>query len=136
MAKTTLTPSEVANQAGKEFPIEVDGFQATAATGIVAGFLATRRTLVRSMQMSSGASGTANSTAAKLQKKGTNGSLTDIAGASVSIDNADADGTRVTAGPDAETILEPGEGCVITVTAAATGGTNFSYKFVGVEVFD
>jgi len=131
MAKTTLTPSEVANQAGRESLVEADGFQATAATGTPVSLIASRKLQLKALTMKALTAGTAGATTAKVQKNGV-----DVAGAQASIDNAEADGTTKSAGPVAETILNAGDMATVVVTAAATGGANVGFKLVCAEVYD
>jgi hypothetical protein len=131
MAKTTLTPSEMANQAGREFEVPVDGFQATIAAASVAGMLASRKLKLKAVQAKCGVCGSAGQTDVQAH---VNGTL--VPGATVTIDNADADGTIKTAGPSSETIINPGDTVEIVVSAAPTGGQDGAYKIVCVEVYD
>lgn len=132
MAKTTLTPSEIANAfAGKEFPVVLNSMQLAAATGSPAGMIVDRKLLVRSISLFAGTAGSSGTTTFQAHK---NGSA--ITGAAVSIANDDADGTTVVAAPTSETTLEPGDRLELVCTAAAGSGADIYARILCVEVFD
>lgn len=89
--KTRLTPSEVMAASNVETPIILEGYQASVATGTLAGMLARRKMVARGLRVRILDCGSANTTTVNLQIDGTTR-------ASVSIANTATNGAVVVAG--------------------------------------
>jgi hypothetical protein len=131
MAKTTLTPAEFAQRfAGREFPVECSGGQRTIATGLVASKLMRGKGVLRAMSAKALVCGTVGSTVLELSVNGA------AAIASITIDNADVDGTQKSAGVNPSVALNPGDIVEINCTTAPTAGSGLGTFADIVEDFE
>lgn len=131
-AKTTLSPSEIANLfAGREFVQEVGNFlEAQAAAGVVYAHRIEKKCLLRAVRMRAGVCGSAGQTDGTASVNGVA-----VPGIAMTIVNTDTDGTELVDQPTAETILNPGDLLTLETTAVATALADFSMKALLVEVF-
>ena len=132
MAKTTLTPSEVANVGGREFINSLEAADiGTITTGVKSRKQYERTSQLKGLRLNVGTTGSAGLTTAVVNINGT-----PVTGLSVSVDNSDADGTTDFDGPDDETLINPGDIVDIEITAEPTAGSDATLTAETVEVFD
>lgn len=131
MTKTTQTPAEIQNQAGREKIFPVGGGQAAVALGDLAGFVADRKYLLKNITLKVLDAGSANTTTLIAQVNGVA-----VPGASASIINTAANGTKAPAVPTAETILNPGDSLLLSISAIATAATFVVGTAYLAEVYD
>jgi len=130
MTKTTFTPSELASEANAlELVDQVcHAEQATVATATIYRGTVDRKGYMRTFRMGLGTCGTAGDTDVQIHKNGVQ------VGEEGTIDNADADGTRINVAVGAT--FNPGDLLEVVVTAAPTGGANLFVDAPLVRVFD
>jgi hypothetical protein len=122
MNKTTLTPAEHANIVqGLQLPVALNSGRVASpsASAVIASFLCDGPMSIRNLRAKAGTCGSASATTVIVKKNG-------VSVASVSIDNADADGIQKVGLPASDALASCDAGDLITIETgtAATAVAN------------
>lgn len=129
--KTTFTPAELADLLpGIELNRPLHGRQATIATAVLDARIIDKPSRVRDLNLRVGTTGTAGQTDVQVKKiPAAGGAPVDLLNNPLTVDNTDADGTRV-ASSDWDTDeydLEPGDTVLVEVDTAPTAGADLDF---------
>ena len=133
MAKTRLSPSDFANVFSDREMLHPEhaSIVGLAATGVVRRWRSDRKLLLRTIRLTMGTTGSANTTSAVANINGT-----PVVGLQADVANTDADGFEAVDVPTDETIIESGDLVDLELTAIATANADATIRLYLVEVFD